>query len=197
MLQRASQQRVEPGERALPGCLRVAAHLVAGWPLAQLEPGPAAGLVEEFQPQPDPGRTPGARYLADIGVRHQQLILGDLAQGHVDRSAVTRVRVAHQHKALETAGAGVDLHRLAWHREARGPEPQAQLVGIDEGPEDQFARRVEDTRDGDFPTLAHRRHLSAAPGHAGLPTYGRPCWSVTAPRRRRVSPGKKRAPRRG
>ena len=102
------------------------------------------------------------RYPADFGVRHQQLILDDLAQCHIDRSAVTRVRVAHQHKALETAGPGVDLHRLARHREARGPEPLAQLVGIDEGPVDQFARRVEDTRDGDFPTLAHRRQTSAA-----------------------------------
>jgi len=43
-----------------------------------------------------------------------------------------------------------------------GPEPLAQLVGIDEGPVDQFARRVEDARDGDFRTLAHTRQTSAA-----------------------------------
>ena len=38
---------------------------------------------------------PGARYPADIGVRYQQFILDELAQCHIDRSAVTRVRVAH------------------------------------------------------------------------------------------------------
>ena len=130
--------------------------------LAQLERGPAAGLVEEFQPQPDPGRPSGAGYRADVGVRDQQFILDDLVQCHIDRRAASRVRVAHQHKTQETTGPGVAFRRLARHGETRGPEPLAQLVGIDEGPVDQFARRVEDARDGDFLTVAHRRQTSPA-----------------------------------
>jgi len=145
----------------------VVAYLVAGRVLAQLERGPAAGLVEEFQPQPDPGRPSGAGYRADVGVRDQQFILDDLVQCHIDRRAASRVRVAHQHKTQETTGPGVAFRRLARHGETRGPEPLAQLVGIDKGPVDQFARRVEDAGDGDFPTLAHRRQPSAAPGWPG------------------------------
>lgn len=75
--------------------------------------------------------------------------------------------LAHQHKALETACPDVALHRLARHREARGPEPLAQLVGIDEGTVDQFARRVKDARDGDFPALAHRRQATIPPQGMG------------------------------
>jgi hypothetical protein len=171
-LQRAPQQRVEPGEGVLPDCLRVGAQLVAGRVLAQFEPGPAAGLIaagliEEFQPQPGPGRPPGARYLADVGVPHQQLILDDLGQCHINRSTVTRVRVIHQHETLETACPDVALHGLVRHREVRGPEPLAQLVGIDESPVDQFARRVEDPRDKDFPTIAHRTQTTIPPSGAG------------------------------
>ena len=191
-LQRAPQQGVEPGERALPGCLWVVAYLVAGRVLAQLEPGAAAGLVEEFQPQPDPGRPPGAGYRADIGVRHQQLVLDDLVQCHIDRSAASRVRVAHQHKTLETAGPGFTLHRLARHGEARRPEPLAQLVGVDEGPVDQFARRVEDARDGDFPPwltadrLAVRLRVAVGVQVSGLDMAERTGLRATMPGSRYV-----------
>ena len=99
------------------------------------------------------------------------------AQSHLDGSALTRVRVAHQYKALETVGADVALHRLARHRQSRGPEPLAQLVGVHEGPVDQFALRVEDARDGNFHTSAHRRQTSLAPGPVGSTSV----WGMITP----------------
>ena len=86
-------------------------------------------------------------------------------QDHRTRTAccVPRDRLlAHQHKALETACPDVALHRLAWHREAAGRT--TGTAGRDRRRHvDQFARRVKDARDGDFPALAHRRQATIPP----------------------------------
>jgi len=101
--------------------LRVAAISRGGRVLAQLESGPA------LTGRGIPSRSlilaglPGARYLADIGVRHQELILDDLAQCHHRPECGDR---GPRHSPAQSAGTacpGVALHRFARHREARGP----------------------------------------------------------------------------
>jgi hypothetical protein len=145
-LERASQQGVEPDERAVPVSLRDLAALFGERALTQVQPGFAVRLLVELKPQHDPG----ARGSLDLLVSGEQLVLHDLGEGHVDPAAHGRVRVVHEHEALETTGPRVYLHALEGDREALGPEPLAQLVGVDEGPVDQFWRDAEDSREGDF-----------------------------------------------
>jgi len=61
----------------------------------------------------------------DVLVAGEQLILDDLVERHLDLVTAGRVVDVRHHEALETAGSGVDLHRLARHIEPRRPVPFA------------------------------------------------------------------------
>lgn len=80
----------------------------------------------------------------------EKLVFHDLGGGHVNLAAHRRVRVVHQDVALKTTRPRVYMHALAGNGQALGTEPQAQLIGIDEGTVDELRRGVEDTREGDF-----------------------------------------------
>jgi len=58
-------------------------------------------------------------------VTGEQLILDDLAEGHLHLVAATRVFEVRHHETLEAADPGVDLHRLARHVEPRRSVPFA------------------------------------------------------------------------
>src|ERR1700683_313604 len=108
-LQRAPQQRVQPGERVVPARLGGLAELLGERALPQFEPGLAVALRAELQAQPDPG-APGP---LDLLVPVEQLVLHDVGEGRVDRAAQGRGLVVHHHEPLEPAGPRVDLQALA------------------------------------------------------------------------------------